>query len=97
MYRTIYEQKRQSAARPGTKLDPNSGINPNLAAVSGLPTLKNGMTLKADPAENIKPDKEKSTEKIDGALATIIVLDRAIRNRNKAAGPVYDDQGILML
>ena len=32
-----------------------------------------------DPAGNIEPDKEKSTEKIDGVVATIMGLDRAIR------------------
>lgn len=34
--------------------------------------------VRADPAGNIKADKEKSTEKIDGAIATIMALDRAI-------------------
>ena len=28
--------------------------------------------IRTDPAGNIKPDKEKSTEKINGAVATII-------------------------
>ena len=36
--------------------------------------------VRTDPAGNIKPDKEKSTEKIDGAVALIMALDRAIRN-----------------
>ena len=35
--------------------------------------------IHTDPAGNIKADKEKSTEKIDGAVATIMALDRAIR------------------
>ena len=35
--------------------------------------------IRRDPAGNIKPDKEKSTEKIDGAVAIIMALDRAIR------------------
>ncbi len=35
--------------------------------------------IRRDPAGNIKPDKEKSTEKIDGAVAMIMALDRAIR------------------
>ena len=34
---------------------------------------------RTDSAGNIKPDKEKSTEKIDGVVATIMGLDRAIR------------------
>ena len=35
-------------------------------------------------------DKEKSTEKIDGAVATVMALDRAIRNEG-SDGSVYDD------
>jgi len=69
-------------------------------AHGGHPVLRwcvDNISIKADPAGNIKPDKEKSTEKIDGAVATIMALDRAIRNGSKAAGSVYDDRGILML
>ncbi|MCI8510344.1 MAG: hypothetical protein HFJ06_17635, partial [Lachnospiraceae bacterium] len=45
---------------------------------------------------NIKPDKEKSTEKIDGAVATIMGLDRAIRNEGNKSS-IYDERGILIL
>ena len=38
--------------------------------------------IRTDPAGNIKADKEKSIEKIDGAVATIMALDRAIRCGN---------------
>ena len=48
-----------------------------------------------DPAGNIKPDKEKSTEKIDGVVALIMALDRAQRNLN--GGSVYDERGLLTL
>jgi len=40
-------------------------------------------------------DKEKSTEKIDGAVATVMALDRAIRNKG-SDGSVYDNRGILV-
>nr|DAE74712.1 MAG TPA: Terminase large subunit [Bacteriophage sp.]DAV41511.1 MAG TPA: Terminase large subunit [Caudoviricetes sp.]DAV53070.1 MAG TPA: Terminase large subunit [Caudoviricetes sp.] len=40
-------------------------------------------------------DKEKSTEKIDGAFATVMALDRAIRNEGCDVS-VYDDHGILI-
>jgi len=47
--------------------------------------------IRTDPAGNIKPDKEKSTEKIDGVVATIMGLDRAIRcSSGPAAESVYD-------
>ncbi|OLS02564.1 terminase large subunit [Tissierella creatinophila] len=65
----------------------------------GNPVLRwmmDNIFIKTDPAGNIKPDKEKSTEKIDGAVATIMALDRAIRNQGNT-GSVYDDRGILVL
>lgn len=37
------------------------------------------LMMRTDPAGNIKPDKEKSTEKIDGAVAAVMALDRADR------------------
>lgn len=49
-----------------------------------------------DPAGNIKADKEKSTEKIDGAIATIMGLDRAIRCGNEVKESVYDTRGLLV-
>jgi hypothetical protein len=41
--------------------------------------MMDNIFIRTDPAGNIKADKEKSTEKIDGAIATIMALDRAIR------------------
>lgn len=53
--------------------------------------------LRTDPAGNIKADKEKSTEKIDGAIATIMGLDRAIRCGNEVHESVYDRRGLLFI
>ena len=53
--------------------------------------------IRTDPAGNIKADKEKSTEKIDGAIATIMALDRAIRNGNVNSASVYDERGLFVL
>lgn len=50
--------------------------------------------VRTDPAGNIKPDKEKSTEKIDGAVAAVMALCRAVRN-DGSTGSVYDERGIL--
>ncbi len=66
-------------------------------AHGGHPVLRwmmDNIFVRTDPAGNIKPDKEKSTEKIDGAVATIMGLDRAIRNEG-STGSVYDERGIL--
>ena len=67
-------------------------------AHGGHPVLRwmmDNIFVRTDPAGNIKPDKEKSTEKIDGAVATVMALDRAIRNGG-SSGSVYDDRGILV-
>lgn len=68
-------------------------------AHGGHPVLRwmmDNIFIRQDPAGNIKPDKEKSTEKIDGAVATVMALDRAIRNNGNNEGSVYDDRGILV-
>jgi len=68
-------------------------------AHGGHPVLRwmmDNIFIRTDPAGNIKPDKEKSTEKIDGAVATIMALDRAIRNKGNS-GSVYDERGIIVL
>ena len=42
-------------------------------------------------------DKEKSAEKIDGAVATIMGLDRAIRCGVNTGASVYDERGIFFI
>ena len=64
------------------------GGNPVLRWMAG------NVVMRQDPAGNIKPDKEKSTEKIDGIVALIMGLDRCIRNAGSSAS-VYDERGII--
>lgn len=69
-------------------------------AHGGHPVLRwmmDNIFIRTDPAGNIKADKEKSTEKIDGAVATIMALDRAIQCGNVSTESVYDERGILFL
>ena len=69
-------------------------------AHGGHPVLRwmmDNIFIRRDPAGNIKADKEKSTEKIDGAVAMIMALDRAIRMGNDSGESVYDDRGILFI
>lgn len=69
-------------------------------AHNGHPVLRwmmDNIYIRTDPAGNIKADKEKSTEKIDGAVATIMGLDRAIRCGNDTQESVYDNRGILFI
>ena len=50
--------------------------------------------IRTDPAGNIKIDKSKCTEKVDGAVALVMGLDRAIRC-GAASESVYDDRGLI--
>ena len=64
----------------------------------GNPVLKwmaQNVVMRQDPAGNIKPDKEKSVEKIDGIVALIMGLDRCIRSSPPSS--VYDTRGILFI
>lgn len=65
-------------------------------AHGGHPVLRwmmDNIFIRTDPAGNIKPDKEKSTERIDGAVATIMALDRALKNSSGTAVSIYDERG----
>ena len=55
----------------------------------------NNVTVKHDPAGNIKPDKGQQTHKIDGIAASIIALARA--SLLDGGGSVYEEEGILVL
>ncbi len=49
-----------------------------------------------DPAGNIKPDKAKSGNKIDGIVASIMALGRAMERPRKTAS-IYETRGVLSL
>lgn len=64
----------------------------------GNPVLKwmaQNIVMRTDPAGNIKPDKERSVEKIDGIVALIMGLDRCIRNGGDTTS-VYDERGMIV-
>ena len=66
------------------------GGNPVMRWMSG------NVVVDTDPAGNIKCTKARSPEKIDGIVAAIMALDRAIRNANES-GSIYDERGILFI
>lgn len=65
------------------------GGNPALAWMAA------NMVIRTDPAGNIKPDKEKSIEKIDGMVAVIMALARALLHSDTKS--VYEERGVLTL
>jgi phage terminase large subunit-like protein len=50
-----------------------------------------------DPAGNLRPAKDKSTERIDGIVALIMAIGRAMLPGEQPRRSVYEDRGILVL
>ena len=71
------------------------------ANLRGMPWRPSGAYLmmdkhvQTDPAGNIKPDKAKSTEKIDGP-AMIMAFDRCIRNEGIRDNSAYDERLLII-
>jgi phage terminase large subunit-like protein len=63
----------------------------------GNPILKwmaDNLVVSQDSAGNIKPEKAKSRHKIDGMVAGVMALDRAMRSKGQS---VYEERGIRTL
>jgi phage terminase large subunit-like protein len=57
-----------------------------------LKWMANNVAIQSDAAGNIKPVKDPKRGRIDGIIASIMALDRAVRNNN---GPsVYETRGL---
>ncbi len=64
----------------------------------GHPVLRWNMDnafVRTDPAGNFKLDKEISTEQVDGAVALVMALDRAMKNQG--GDSVYNHRGLIVL
>ncbi len=67
-------------------------------AHGGNPVLRwmaDNVVVRQDPAGNVKPDKAKSKENIDGIVALIMGLDRAIRHGQGES--VYEQRGLFVV
>lgn len=68
-------------------------------AHGGNPIMRwqaSNVVVRTDPAGNIKPDKGKATQKIDGIVASIMALGRATV-QSVQPGSVYENRGILFV
>ena len=69
-------------------------------AHGGHPVLRwmaDNIVVRTDPAGNIKVDKEKSSEKIDGIVALIMGLARAMVNPEDEGSSIYDRRDMIIL
>jgi phage terminase large subunit-like protein len=57
--------------------------------------MANNVAVKTDPAGNLKPDKAESQGKIDGIVALVMALDRAMRAEGSQSTTLTE--GVLML
>ena len=65
----------------------------------GHPVLRrmaSNVAVELDAAGNLKPSKKRSTERIDGIVAAIMALGRAL-NQPPPSRRVYEDRGIIIL
>ena len=68
-------------------------------AHGGNPVLRwmaDNMVVRQDPAGNVKPDKSKSTQRIDGMVALIMAIDRLSR-QGGAKPSVYETRGVRVI
>lgn len=56
--------------------------------------MADGVSVKQDPAGNLKPDKATSQVKIDGIVSLVMALDRVMRREGPS---VYEGRGLLVL
>lgn len=64
----------------------------------GNPVLRwmlSSTVIKTDPAGNIKPDKDKSTQKIDGIVASIMALGEWMTAQANEDNDPYNKRGML--
>ncbi len=52
--------------------------------------------IEMDPAGNIKPDKARATQRIDGVVALIMGLDRAMKHPLDSGKSIYETRGPLL-
>ena len=82
--------KASSTCLVRTTISPGSYAGVSGALARANPMASN-VAAKQDPADNLKPDKAKSSEKIDGIVAGIMALGRAMVSSGDNAS-VYDER-----
>jgi hypothetical protein len=54
------------------------------------------VSVRQDPAGNCKPDRVKSTEKIDGIISALLALSRAIVQPEEFTS-IYEKRGVVFV
>jgi phage terminase large subunit-like protein len=59
--------------------------------------MADNVAARQDPAGNVKPDKAKSTGRIDGIVASVMAVSRATLHNPLAGKSIYAERGVLAL
>jgi phage terminase large subunit-like protein len=59
--------------------------------------MMDNVMIVTDAAGNIKIDKKKSRQKVDGVIAGVMATDRAVRHSVEANKSIYESRGLVML
>lgn len=62
-----------------------------------LTWMASNVAVRQDPAGNLKPDKERSGDKIDGIVAKIMATGRAMALRENDGPSVYETRGLIVI
>lgn len=57
--------------------------------------MADNVSVRQDPAGNVKPDKSKSTSRIDGVVASVMAVGRLMLHNPLEGRSVYEERGIL--
>lgn len=86
----------QRMVRVGAKTDDDGLPVKPLIRHGGNPCLRwqvDNFAVAMDPAGNVKPDKKNAGDKIDGVVALIMALARAVAAREAESTSAYEDDG----
>ena len=84
----------QRLIKVGARVDDDGVPVKPLVRHGGNPLLRwmvDNFAVAMDPAGNVKPDKANAGDKIDGVVALIMALARALASREATASSAYDD------
>jgi phage terminase large subunit-like protein len=86
--RKLVKMRQGYRTMSGPSKDLEKLIRQGWISHNGHPVLKwmcSNVVISLDPAENIKPNKKESTERIDGIVALVMALSRAILHKEEEA------------
>ena len=90
----------QRLIKVGARVDENGLPVKPLIRHGGNPLLRwmvDNFAVAMDPAGNVKPDKGNAGDKIDGVVALIMALARALAAREAEGTSAYEDEGLMIV